>query len=40
MCRTTINVTGDLTATLVMKKLTGFSNTSEKTAKEFVNQEK
>ncbi|CAA6825923.1 MAG: Proton/glutamate symport protein @ Sodium/glutamate symport protein [uncultured Sulfurovum sp.] len=30
MCRTTINVTGDLTATLVMKKLTNFSNTSEK----------
>ena len=30
MCRTTVNVTGDLTATLVMKKLTSFSNTSEK----------
>ena len=39
MCRTTINVTGDLTATLVMKKLTGFSNTSEKTANEYVQQE-
>lgn len=38
MCRTTINVTGDLTATLVMKKLTGFSNNSERTAKEFVQQ--
>ena len=36
MCRTTINVTGDLTATLVMKKLTGFSNTSEKVASELV----
>ena len=30
MCRTTVNVTGDLTATLVMRKLTSFSNTSEK----------
>ena len=30
MCRTTINVTGDLTATIVMKKLVSFSNTSEK----------
>lgn len=36
MCRTTINVTGDLTATLVMKKLTNFSNTSEAITKEFV----
>jgi len=36
MCRTTINVTGDLTATLAMKKLTSFSNTSEKMAKKFV----
>jgi proton glutamate symport protein len=40
MCRTTINVTGDLTATLVMKKLTGFSNTSERVAKDFVQVEK
>jgi len=30
MCRTTINVTGDLAATIVMKKLVSFSNTSEK----------
>ena len=29
MCRTTINVTGDLTATIVMKKLLSLSNTSE-----------
>tara|TARA_B100001063_G_scaffold214684_1_gene215135 strand:- start:10836 stop:12113 length:1278 start_codon:yes stop_codon:yes gene_type:complete len=28
MCRTTINVTGDLTATLVMKRFTSFSQTS------------
>lgn len=40
MCRTTINVTGDLTATLVMKKLTNFSNTSEKMGKDFTSQEK
>jgi Na+/H+-dicarboxylate symporter len=33
MCRTTINVTGDLTATLVMKKLVSLSNTSEEIAK-------
>lgn len=30
MCRTTVNVTGDLTATLVMKRLTHLSNTSNK----------
>jgi proton glutamate symport protein len=40
MCRTTINVTGDLTATLVMKKLTGFSNTSEKSANNLVQAQK
>ena len=40
MCRTTINVTGDLTATLVMKRLTNFSTTSEKIANEYVNLEK
>lgn len=40
MCRTTINVTGDLTATLVMKKLTNFSNTSEKIASDLVYQKK
>jgi len=40
MCRTTINVTGDLTATIVMKKLTNFSNTSEKLANDFVSSEK
>jgi proton glutamate symport protein len=40
MCRTTINVTGDLTATIVMKKLTNFSNTSEKLANDFVSTEK
>lgn len=40
MCRTTINVTGDLTATLVMKKLTGFSNTSEKNANNLVQAQK
>lgn len=34
MCRTTINVTGDLTATLVMKKLTNFSDASKKVAQE------
>ncbi len=40
MCRTTINVTGDLTATLVMKKLTSFSNTSEKSANNLVQAQK
>lgn len=40
MCRTTINVTGDLTATLVMKRLTNFSNTSEKIASDLVYQKK
>ena len=40
MCRTTINVPGDLTATLVMKRLTNFSTTSEKIANEYVNLEK
>ncbi|QKE29397.1 dicarboxylate/amino acid:cation symporter [Arcobacter acticola] len=40
MCRTTINVTGDLTATLVMKRLTNFSTTSEKIANEYVSQQK
>ncbi|MFA9373379.1 MAG: dicarboxylate/amino acid:cation symporter [Poseidonibacter sp.] len=34
MCRTTINVTGDLTASLVMKKLTNFSDASKKVAQE------
>ena len=33
MCRTTINVTGDLTATLVMKKLVSLSSTSKEIAK-------
>ncbi len=33
MCRTTINVTGDLTASLVMKKLVSLSSTSQKIAK-------
>lgn len=33
MCRTTINVTGDLTATIVMKKFVSLSNTSEELAK-------
>jgi Na+/H+-dicarboxylate symporter len=32
MCRTTINVTGDLTATLVIKKMTNISFSSEKVA--------
>ncbi len=34
MCRTTINVTGDLTATLVMRKLTNFSSASKKISDE------
>ena len=34
MCRTTINVTGDLTATLVMKKLTNISSDSTKIAQD------
>lgn len=33
MCRTTINVTGDLTATIVMKRLVGISSKSAKIAK-------
>lgn len=33
MCRTTINVTGDLTATIVMKKLVSLSSTSQEIAK-------
>ncbi|GGD33372.1 dicarboxylate/amino acid:cation symporter [Malaciobacter pacificus] len=38
MCRTTVNVTGDLTASLVMKKLTGYSNVSEKSARKVVHE--
>ena len=34
MCRTTINVTGDLTATLVMKKLTNISSDSTNISKD------
>jgi Na+/H+-dicarboxylate symporter len=34
MCRTTINVTGDLTASLVMRKLTNFSSASKKVSEE------
>ena len=33
MCRTTINVTGDLTATIVMKKLVSLSSNSEELAR-------
>lgn len=33
MCRTTINVTGDLTAAIVMKRLTGLTTESERVAK-------
>ena len=33
MCRTTINVTGDLTATIVMKKLVSLSSNSEESSK-------
>lgn len=34
MCRTTINVTGDLTASLVMRRLTNFSTASKKISDE------
>lgn len=34
MCRTTINVTGDLTASLVMRRLTNLNSSSAKVAKE------
>jgi len=34
MCRTTINVTGDLTASIVMRRLTNFSVEAQKVAEE------
>ena len=40
MCRTTVNVTGDLTATLVMKKLTNFSHMSEQFQTQISGQQK